>query len=182
MTPEEFAMKTAGIAYHHRGAFFSELYLFVSLCLDRGVTRVIESGVYHGVSSRVFRAFWPGRVVSIEYRPESVPADLVADVVIGDGVTLVPAFVTGSQGEKVGVFLDGPKGHTAAQLREWCLTQPHVQVVGQHDSPVGAGEFVHSYDQTFRQQTGDQIDMRIDQDLRSQYVHGCPGMGIWVRA
>jgi hypothetical protein len=181
MTPAEFTARTAGIAYHHRGAFFSELYLFVSLCLDRGVTQVIESGVYHGVSSRVFRAIWPGRVVSIECRPESVPADLAGDVVIGDGVTMVPSFVKSCQAEVLGVFLDGPKGNAAIQLREWCLAQPQVQVVGQHDSPLDVGEFAHSYDRSFRKHTGDGLDLRIDPALRSQYINGCPGMGVWVR-
>lgn len=181
MTPAEFTARTAGIAYHHRGAFFSELYLFASLCMERGVTQIIESGVYHGVSSRVFRAIWPGRVVSIECRPESVPADLIGDVVIGDGVTMVPSFVRASQSEVVGVFLDGPKGNAAIQLREWCLAHPHVPVVAQHDSPMGVGERVHSYDRAWRKQTGDALDLRIDPALRSQYVNGCPGMGVWVR-
>lgn len=181
MTPAEFALRTASVEYHHRGAFFSELYLFVSLCLERGVTRIVESGVYGGVSTRLLRALWPGRVTSIEYRPENIPADLDG-VLVGDGCVLVPSTVDLYRADVVGVFLDGPKGATAAQLRQWCLGQPHVRVVAQHDSPVGAGELMHSYDLTFRRDIGDALDARIDPNLRSQYVHGCPGMGVWVAA
>lgn len=182
MTPAEFALRTAAVDYHHRGAFFSELYLFVSLCLVRGVTHVIESGVYHGVSTRVFRAIWPGAVSSIEYRPEQMPPDLALTVIAGDGCVLVPKLVDVLRTERVGVFLDGPKGAAAVQLRQWCLRQSHVRVVAQHDSPVGAGELIHSYDETFRRETGNALDARIDPNLRSQYVHGCPGMGVWVAA
>lgn len=182
MTPDEFAMRTAGVAYHHRGAFFSELYLFVSLCLDRGVTRVIESGVYHGVSTRLFREIWPGHVTSIESRPEHVPADLLDGVLVGDGSELVPTLVDSFHSDAVGIFLDGPKGAAAMMLREWCLGQPNVRVVAQHDSPIGSGELIHSYDHDFRRVFGDALDARIDPALRSQYVHGCPGMGVWVSA
>lgn len=179
MTPAEFTQRTSGVAYHHRGAFFSELYLFVSLCLERGVTRIVESGVYSGVSTRVFRAIWPERVTSIESRPENIPADLDG-VLVGDGRIFVPAMVTGFSHETVGVFLDGPKGPAADAIRQWCLQQPHVRVVAQHDSPVGAGECRHSYDSDFRRAVGDAIDARIDVEFRSQYVNGCPGMGVWV--
>jgi len=182
VTPAEFTLRTAGVEYHHRGAFFSELYLFASLCLERGVTRIIESGVYHGVSTRVFRAIWPGQVSSIEFRPEQVPPDLEPDLIVGDGCVIVPLIVEDFSSERVGVFLDGPKGAGAVLLREWCFTQPQVRVVAQHDSPRGAGELMHSYDERFRQEIGDDLDARIDPNLRSQYVNGCPGMGVWVRA
>lgn len=182
MTPAEFTAATSRLAYHHRGAFFSELYLFVSMCLDRGVTRVVESGVLYGVSTRVFRTIWPDHVTSIELRPERVASDLIGDLVVGDGCVLVPELVTRYAGESVGVFLDGPKGGAAEKVREWCLQQPHVKVVAQHDSPKGSGELIHSYDLAFRASVGDQIDARISPEWRSHYVHGCPGMGVWVSA
>lgn len=180
MTPSEFNARTADVSYHHRGAFFSELYLFVSICLDRGVTRIVESGVYHGVSTRLFRTIWPDRVTSIDAKPEGVAPDLVDGLTIGDGCALVPQMVASYHADVVGVFLDGPKGLAAAQLRHWCLAQPNVRVVAQHDSPMGAGELMHSYDTTFRRDVGDAIDARIDPFWRSQYAHGCPGMGVWV--
>lgn len=181
MTPEEFTAVTAHVEYQRRGAFFSELYLFVSLCVERGVTRIIESGVHHGVSTRVFRAIWPGRVSSIEFRPERVDADIAADLVIGDGVVLVPQLVKQYRTDLVGVFLDGPKGVRAKELREWCLTQPHVKVVAQHDSPIGSGELQHSYAPAFQRYLGP-LDARIDPAIRACYAHGCPGMGVWVAA
>lgn len=182
MTPDEFNMMTNHVMYQHRGAFFSELYLFVSLCLERGVTRIVESGVYHGVSTRVFRAIWPDAVMSIEARPENVVVDLAAGLIVGDGCALVPKLVEAFVNEKVGVFIDGPKGSDAAKLRQWCLKQPHVKVVAQHDSPIGSGELMHSYDKAWRRDVGDAIDARISPDWRAHYVNGCPGMGVWVSA
>ena len=176
MTPDEFTVRTAGIAYAHRGAFFSELYQFAKLCDEAGVTRIIESGVFHGVSTRVFRALWPGRVTSIEARPANVPDDLPG-VEIGDGKVLVPARVAQYADEAVGVFIDGPKGGTGTFLRQWCLLQPNVKVVAQHDSPVGSGEAFHSADGSFGQ-----LDDRIDPVVRAMYApQGCPGMGVWIK-
>jgi hypothetical protein len=181
MTPAEFNSATAGIAYAPRGAFFSELYLFVSLCVAQGVTRIVESGVHHGVSTRVFRAIWPNRVTSIEFRPDNIPPDLDG-IVCGDGCKFVPAIVSAFHADQIGVFIDGPKKEGARLLRAWCLRQPHVRVVAQHDSPIGSGEFAHSYDGLYQSQIGAAIDERIDPAIRSQYIHGCPGMGVWVSA
>lgn len=181
MTIAEFQARTAGIAYHPRGAFFSELYLFVTLCLERGVRHVVESGVYGAVSTRVFRSIWPGAVTSIEFRPANIPADLDG-VLIGDGRVLVPSEIARLSGERVGVFLDGPKGPAAAEIRDWCLTQPQVRVVALHDSPIGVGELRHSADPAFRRAIGDAVDQRIDPAIRALYGDICPGMGVWVAA
>lgn len=181
MTPAEFQARTEGIVYQPRGVFFSELYLFVTLCLEQGVRHVVESGVYGAVSTRVFRAIWPGSVTSIEFRPANIPADLDG-VVVGDGRVLVPATVSRLAGEPVGVFLDGPKGPRAREVRDWCLAQPQVRVVALHDSPIGVGEQHHSTDPTFRRTVGDLIDQRIDPTIRALYGNVCPGMGVWVTA
>jgi hypothetical protein len=174
MTPEYFDTVTAGIAYA------PELYLFAQLCCERGVNRIVESGVCHGVSTRVFRALWPDRVTSIEYRAANVPADLPG-VVLGDGRELVPAIVASFPQDQIGVFIDGPKKVAGRLLRAWCLTQPNVRVVAQHDSPIGSGEHVHSYDLEYQRVIGNERDARIAKAIRSQYVRGCPGMGVWIQ-
>lgn len=174
MTPAEFQAKTAGIGYVPRGVLFSELYLFASHCVAQGVTWIVESGVGGGVSTRLLRALWPGRVTSIEFRPENLPADL-SDVVIGDGCVLVPEAVTAHRAERVGVLLDGPKKARAALVRAWCLTQPHVRVVAEHDSPRGRGETAHSHDAAFRRDVGDALDVGIDAAIRQ-------GLAVWVNA
>lgn len=181
MTIAEFHAHTAGIQYSHRGAFFSELYLFVTLCLERGVRHVVESGVYGAVSTRVFRAIWPEAVTSIEFRPENIPADL-AGVLVGDGRVLVPQIVAAHSSDRVGVFLDGPKGPAAVEVLDWCLTQPQVRVVALHDSPMGVGELYHSADPAFRRAVGDEVDERIDPAIRALYHDRGPGMGVWVAA
>lgn len=182
MTPAEFHRRTAHVAYQPRGTFFSEIYLFASLCLAQGVTQIIESGVGAGVSTRLLRSLWPGRVTSIEFRPKTLPLDLEA-IVIGDGCVLVPDLVTAHADDRLGVLLDGPKKVRGALLRDWCLTQPNVRVVAQHDSPQGRGEVAHSHDPAFRRDVGDAIDSRISTDIRALYAPlGCPGLGVWVNA
>lgn len=182
MTIPDFERATAGQVYCERGVLFSELFLFVCACEDQGVTTIVESGVHAGVSTRVLRAVFPGRVTSIERNVSTLPSDLRASVVIGDGRDLVPQFIETHPEDRIGVLLDGPKGPRGTAVREWCLQQPNVRVVGQHDSPRGSGESTHSQSPESQAKTAG-LDARVPERILAwqRGVHR-PGLGIWVQA
>ncbi len=181
MTPAQFTKATAGIPYVSRGMFFSELYLFTVTCLEHGVEWVIESGVRNGLSTRVLRVLWPGRLESVENKPGRVPADLQSGLIVGDGFVVVPELIEWHRPMQVGVLLDGPKGPKGDELRAVCLRLPNVKVVAQHDIPSGQGETTHSQVPRFRQKIGDALDARIPANVRNCYPKGAPGLSIWVR-
>jgi hypothetical protein len=183
MTPREFLDRTADVTFAERGMFFSEVYLFVNACEAAGVTQIIESGVCHGVSTRLLHALYPGRVVSIEADPSRLPAFFPYPLVIGDGMVLVPHFVRQYADRRVGLLLDGPKNRRAKLLRDQCLREaPHVRVIGIHDEPMGRGEVLHSLDPQFRSAVGATIDARVPQATRGKYEAGAPGLAIWRAA
>jgi hypothetical protein len=100
---------------------------------------------------------------------------------VGRGQELVRDWVKARSGGRLGVLLDGPKGYGGVLLRQWCMEQPQVRVVAQHDSPAGQGEMFHSADPEFRRTAGEALDARIDPGIRSFYQpQGCPGLGVWV--
>lgn len=179
MTLADFERQTAGIAYQDRGMFFSEVYLFTKWCLERGVERIIESGVRNGVSTRLLHALWPGRVTSVEVNPRYLPPDFPYQVEIGDGSILVPQLIAAST-ERTGVLLDGPKKEHGHALRRRVLAMtPTVKVVGQHDVRVGQGEDFHTTDARYAP-IRDALDQRIDERYRQKFPNG-PGLAVWVR-
>lgn len=181
MTPQEFDALTADVAYAERGMFFSEVYLFTMACRKAGVERIIESGVRNGVSTRLLRALWPGRVTSIEVKPGRVPDALQASLLVGDAMDLLPQLLRDDP-TPTGVLIDGPKREKAQQLRDICLQVPSARVVAVHDIRMGRGERQHSHDATWRAAVGNALDKRIPDAIRSLYPLGAPGLGVWVNA
>lgn len=178
MTPAEFSARTEGIAYANRGIFPSEAYLFTRMCLDAGVTAIAESGVASGVSTRLLRAVWSD-VTSFEWNVGTIPDDLSAVVTRGDGRVLVPQWVSARPHQRLGVFLDGPKGPRGTLVREWCLAQPQVRIVGQHDCQAGHGEDAHSADLTFRRDCGDEIDAAVPRRYLEK-LSPQRGLSVWI--
>ena len=175
MTPAEFTRQTAHIPYQPRGVFFSELFLFSVTCLTAGVTAIVESGVHAGVSTRVLRTLFP-RVTSFEWNASVIPNDLRDVVVVADGQIAVPEWIAAHPAEQIAVFLDGPKGPRGTAVRERCLTSPNVRVVGQHDSPLGSGETIHS-----RRSADLGLDANVPLDIMAWSKRANrPGLGISV--
>ncbi len=180
MTVEQFLEKTDGIAYQNRGIFPSELYLFVDACERFHIERIVESGVCAGYSTRMLHACYPGRVVSIEADATRLPKAFPLPVVIGNGVRLVPDFISDYRNQSTAVLLDGPKSVRARRLRDECLESPWVHVVALHDVPRGHGEQAHSLDPDFRKTTGEGIDtLRVPPQHRAKFPAGAAGLGVW---
>lgn len=169
-----FQQATAGLAYVPRGVMFSEMYVFDAVCREQGVARLAESGVANGLSTRILRALgWA--LASFDKDGAVVPADLKASVTVADGRTAIPAWVEAHPADRLGILLDGPKGPKGAAIRDWCLTQPQVRVVAQHDSRRGSGETIHSRDPEWQDAVG--LDVAIPADAPVRCSHG---LGIWI--
>jgi len=121
--------------------WYSELFVFASLCELLDCDHVIESGRARGVSTVVLSNYFEGSdltITSIDNRPDSEDAEYAeqrladADNVTlryGDSREVVPGIV----GPKTGVLVDGPKGNAALQMGLDLLDGDGVPVVGIHD-------------------------------------------------
>jgi hypothetical protein len=186
MTPAEFHERTRGIVTEERGIFPSELYLFASACLDAGVVSIVESGVCHGVSTRVLHALFPRHVSSVEKDKRVLPRRFPFKVVIGNGRVLVPQLVARVERAglgPIGILLDGPKSERARAIKDRCVHEyPAVRVVGIHDHHpgLGFGETRHSWDVAFRTPEVCALDEDVPAVYHAAHPRG-PGLALWTR-
>lgn len=174
ITLATFQRATGHLRYAPRGVKVSEMYVLARTCAEQGVEAMAESGVANGVSTRILRALGLP-LTSFDKDPRVIPEDLRDVVTVADGRTAIPAWVEAHPAQRLGVLLDGPKGPKGARIRSWCLTQPHVRVVAQHDSRRGSGETRHSHDPEWQDAAA--LDTGIPADAP---VRTAPGLGIWI--
>jgi hypothetical protein len=174
-----FARVCREIGYTPKGIFFSELYLFVQACHHRFVDLVVESGVMHGVSTRVLARCYPYHLIAVD-RAFSIDAPSSAAFCEGDATVVIPKLIAERPGARIGILLDGPKGASARALKDRCFEFPQVKLVAIHDEPMGGGETFHSHDPAFRDAYGRELDALIEGAYATKYPNG-PGLAVWVR-
>jgi hypothetical protein len=180
MTFYEFDALVEQTPYVESGMFFSELYLFLSLCAQHDVNLIIESGVKRGNSTRIIAATkkWP--LISIDRMHFHIKPPQGVRFYKGNAFDLMPELLTKHASKRIAVLLDGPKNHKGRTLKDTCLTYPQVRLVGCHDTQPGFGETFHSHDPALRMQNG-VLDRFIPEPWLSAKPNG-PGLGVWVAA
>lgn len=123
----------------HAAILPSEMFAFVALCWDQGVTVVVESGRRYGYSTEVLcRCGF--EVVSCETDPDPYSDERLAGfgnlkMVREPGERALPLLLDENRNKKTAVLLDGPKGLTAFGLyRE---LQDRAVLWGIHDCYPG---------------------------------------------
>lgn len=180
MTVEAFAARITDVPYAHKGVWPGELYLFLSACVEAGVTRIVESGVKFGYSTRVLLAAFDGQVVSVDQNFVIPNIGGRSRFIRGDAAKEIPALLKAFTDEVWGVLIDGPKGATALALKDTCLSAPNVRVVGVHDVPMKVGACRHSHDQEF-EMSARTLNASVPEPYASKYPRGGPGIGVWER-
>lgn len=180
MTVKDFEAIVAKTPYVARGMFFSELFLFLTMCQASGVDLIIESGVRNGNSTRVIAASGIAPLIAIDFKYFDVGPLPGVRFIAGDGRQIVPRLLDESEGKRVGVLLDGPKGPKGRALKDFCLTRACARVVACHDSLPGFGESAHSHDRAWRESYR-YLDDGIPAEMHAFRPNG-PGLGVWVQS
>jgi len=108
---------------------------------------LIESGVASGFSSEIWGRFYTGspvKIYSIDKNSEGLNDNEAArkrlapypnvQFIEGDSLNEIPKILERHRGQRIGVFIDGPKTHLAARLALEVIEQStDVQFVGVHD-------------------------------------------------
>jgi hypothetical protein len=120
----------------------SEGFMVLTLCDLYGIDTIIESGVYDGRSASIWAA-WRDRklrVIAIdrELRDEARQALMPypnVELVEGNGKKLAKQYIeqAASDGRKVAVFIDGPKGPLAVEMARKCMRNRCVRFAGVYD-------------------------------------------------
>jgi hypothetical protein len=133
----EFLCRTRDIEHQPAGMLPSEMMLFTSLCLDQGVSLVVESGRKFGYSTEIL-CCWLGRwaVKSVEREPQAVrDAELrqrypAVHLAVGESANHVSRWVR-EAGCRVALLLDGPKGEPAYAIGD--SLRKHLAFFAIHD-------------------------------------------------
>jgi len=137
-TADEFLRSGAyDMELTENSVLFSEAFAFLSFCRMYEVTTIVESGVYKGVSTELWSLF-AKQVIAVDiFVPPEAEERLArrpnVQLHTGDGRTLLPALLKERPSERVGVFIDGPKGELAIHLALSLRTIPQVAFVAMHD-------------------------------------------------
>lgn len=119
------------------GMLPSEMLLFASVCMDQGVTHIIESGRKYGFSTEVLSRCGAFSIYSIENDPiEESDKRLKSQFsqlqfIRGNGNGLVPLFVSELSTNRVAVLLDGPKNVTGCKILNGISSE--IVLAGIHD-------------------------------------------------
>lgn len=179
MTVEQFSEVVASVDYRSRGMWFSELYLFLSLCAAAGVDLIIESGVRSGTSTRTIAACGLP-LIAVDVKRFFIDPPHGVSFVHGLAQDVIPTLLTQHRDRRIGVLLDGPKGPIAGVgFVPVCLASSSVRVVGCHDVRRGHGESHHSHEPAFRAMAAG-LDTPIPKMIRRECPNG-PGLGVWVQ-
>lgn len=162
--------------YENKGIFYSELFLFLSSCSFYNVETIIESGTYKGYATRILADAWHTPIHTID-RTQVLKTEGNIIAYEGEAPTIIPSLMVLKCDTKIGVLIDGPKGHKALDLKDYLFQHPQVQVVAIHDLPEGHGETYHSH-QEFNDRP--MLDALVTEPYKSKYPKG-PGLAVWER-
>ena len=123
------------------GVWYTDAFLFLSICDLLEVDMIIESGRAWGVSTELFAKYFDFEIHSIEREPKR--ADHIAKPILEkyDNVKLYEHslfeggrdIIKNNYDKNIGVFIDGPKGKMAQDNAEEHLNYSNVKVMGFHD-------------------------------------------------
>ncbi len=130
--------------YFDRGILPSEAFAFISFCKSFNVDLIIESGTAFGHSTFLFAKYLGIPVYTIDNislygdHAQSIAKNRCSsyDVTFieGDSVEIIPQLIKNNPTKKIAVFIDGPKGNTAHQLRKSIWHNSNVVICALHDT------------------------------------------------
>ncbi len=145
------------VPYQARGIWYTEAFLFCSICDILGVEAIIESGMAYGCSTEIFANYFDFNIMVVDndqygvFNKTSERLEKYKNLHIfnGDSYELVPAGIEKNIDTKLGIFIDGPKGSGARKLRDDILKFNNISCFGFHDysgqNRNSIGEFDNSF-------------------------------------
>ena len=114
------------VPYQKKGIWYTEAFLFCSICDILKVDAIIESGVAYGCSTEIFANYFDFNIVAIDSDQYDIFSDTSKrlekynnlSLIKGNSFELIPNIIEENLDANVGIFIDGPKGREARRLRD----------------------------------------------------------------
>ena len=154
----KFKSIVESMTYRPCGVWYTDAFLFCSVCDLLGVNFIIESGRAWGVSTEVFAKYFEDvTVCSFERFPGR--ADHIAQEYLSkldnvkchntDVFNSSKSIVLENSDKNIGIFIDGPKGKVAQDNLTAHLNYENVSVFGYHDTTYFEENDFHTHDLNF---------------------------------
>ena len=130
------------VEYQAKGIWYTEAFLFCSICDLLGVETIVESGIAHGCSTDIFASYFDFDVISVDNNgygwlkntKNRLSHYKNLTIIEGNSGEKIPKIISKQlQNKKVGVFIDGPKGRGARGLRDALIKYNNILCFGFHD-------------------------------------------------
>jgi len=154
---DKFLSIVESVEYQPKGIWYTEAFLFCSICDLLKVDAIIESGVAYGCSTDIFASYFDFDIISVDIDQygtfENTKARLQRhknlSMVKGNSLEIIPEILKDGDGVNVGVFIDGPKGTGAKNFRNNLSQFNNILCFGYHDyskqNRIDIGEFDNSF-------------------------------------
>ena len=129
--------------YYDRGILPSEAFAFISYCKAFNVDMVIESGTAFGQSCYSFSKYLNIPVHTIDdishygNKAQTIAKERCKDFDVtfheGNSLSILPSLIEQYKDKKIAVFIDGPKGRLAENLRKQIWAASNVVIAALHD-------------------------------------------------
>lgn len=153
---QEYVSKTWMVPYHIHGVLPSETLALMSTAMATKIDVLVESGTAYGQNAELMARFLldkPVQIYTIDncelYGKERCQATStrlknftnLSFIFPGDTFKELPKILAKHQGQRIGVFIDGPKGMMAADLcRNTIKASVDVKFCAMHDVSPTSGE------------------------------------------
>jgi hypothetical protein len=135
--------------YYDRGIMPTEAFAFISYCKSFQIDTIIESGTAFGQSCYLYAKYLGINIHTIDNishygnKAQAIAKERCKDLPVtfheGDSNKVLPKLIEQYSNNKIAVFIDGPKGGEAQQLRRKIWSYKNVVIAALHDS-VGENE------------------------------------------
>jgi hypothetical protein len=137
---DNFRARVLPAEWFPRSILLSESFAFCALADSLDVDLLIESGIYNGRSTEIWRKYFdvsvPIKTIDLTIKDEVVQRLNKyenIEFIKGNGIEVVSDLVSKNTDRKIALFLDGPKGIPAIELAKKCFQFDNVLIAGIHD-------------------------------------------------
>lgn len=129
--------------FYDRGILPTEAFAFISYCKELNIECIIESGTAFGQSCYLFAKYLGMKVYTIDIigpygrKAQDIARsrcrDLPVEFLEGNSNEILPKLLSELSNKSIAVFIDGPKGTEAINLKDRIWNYESVKMVGIHD-------------------------------------------------
>lgn len=134
-----FVERVANIPWQERAILLSEAFAFCAICDLCDIDVIFESGIYLGRSTEIWANYFPDKpIFAIDRTLREEPRERLRKysnltLMEGEGLVVLEQLLAKFKFQKIGIFVDGPKGNAVVRFGLELLKQENIRFFSLHD-------------------------------------------------